>query len=159
MLTTEQLATLKTAILADPVLAAYPNTLDGAFDMCRDKLNVEFAPAYTVWQDQLTPDLYDAGLISGGATQIDGLTPGKRDLLFLIGARTRNCNTVAVRSAIDDACGSANALKTAMLAAQKRNATYGEKIFSTGTGTVASPATLVVYGAIDYNDVVKARAS
>ena len=153
-----QLATLKAAILADATLNAYPNTSDGAYEMCRDKLNVDFAPAFTVWQDQLTPDRFDAGLIAG-ATQIDGLTQGKRDELFMLGSRTRNCNDVAVRNAIDDATGSANTLKAAMVTATKRNALYGEKIFATGTGTVGSPATLVVYGNLNYNDVHAARNS
>jgi len=156
-LTPAQLATLKAAILADPVLSAYPMTADGAFDMARDRLNQEFSPAFTVWQDQLTPERFDAGLING-ATQIDGLTQGKRDELFMLGARTRDCNNVAVRNAIDDATGSAATLKAAMVAVEKRNALYGEKIFSIGTGTVLAPATLVVYGQISYLDVQAARA-
>ena len=77
----------------------------------------------------------------------------------MIGARTRDCNNVAVRNAIDDATGSQATLKAALVAATKRNALWGEKIFATGTGTVNSPATLVVYGAIAYTDVVAARAA
>ena len=77
----------------------------------------------------------------------------------MIGARTRDCNAVAVRNAIDDATGSASTLKAAMVAVTKRNALYGEKIFATGTGTVLSPATLVVYGNLNYLDVFAARNS
>ena len=153
-----QLATLKAAILADATLNAYPNTPDGSYEMCLYKLNVDFSPTFTVWQDQLTPERFDAGLIVG-ATQIDGLTQGKRDELFMIGARTRDCNAVAVRNAIDDATGSASTLKAAMVAVTKRNALYGEKIFATGTGTVLSPATLGVYGNLNYLDVFAARNS
>ena len=157
-MTPAQQATLKAAILADATLNAYPNTPDGSYEMCLYKLNVDFSPTFTVWQDQLTPERFDAGLIVG-ATQIDGLTPGKRDELFMIGARTRDCNQVAVRNAIDDATGSASTLKAAMVAVTKRNALYGEKIFATGTGTVVSPATLVVYGNLNYLDVFAARNS
>ena len=155
-LTTAQLTTLKAAILADSTLNSYPNTADGAYDMCRNKLNVVFSPEFTVWQDQLTPDLFDAGLIAG-ATQIDGLTQGKRDELFMVGSRTRDANNLAVRAAIDDATGSANTLKNALIAVTKRPALYGEKIFATGTGSNASPASLVVYGQIAYTDVQAAR--
>jgi len=157
-MTPAQQATLKAAILADATLNAYPNTPDGSYEMCLYKLNVDFSPTFTVWQDQLTPERFDAGLIVG-ATQIDGLTPGKRDELFMLGARTRDCNAVAVRNAIDDATGAASTLKAAMVAVTKRNALYGEKIFATGTGTVVSPATLVVYGNLNYLDVFAARNS
>lgn len=157
-LTTPQLATLKAAILADPVLAAYPNTADGAFDMARDKLNVTASPAYIVWTDQMTPDQYDAGLIAG-ATQIDALTQGKRDQLFMIGRSTRNCGDLAVRAAIDDATGSQNALKAALVAVTKRSALLIEKILTTGAGTSGAPSTLVWTGRVDYNDVLAARNS
>ena len=156
-MTPAQLATLKAAILADPVLNAYPNTGDGAYDMCAQKLNIAAAPEFVVWQNNLTPELFDSGLING-ATQIDGLTQGKREELFLIGSRTRDCNIVAVRAAIDDATGSANTLKAALVAVEKRPALLGEKIFATGTGTTLSPATLVWYGSINYQDVIAARA-
>jgi len=157
-LTTTQLQALKAAILADGTLNAYPNTADGAYDMCAQQLNVQAIPAFVVWQDKLTPELFDSGLISG-ATQIDALTQGKRDELFMIGARTRDCNNTAVRAAIDDATGSQNTLKAALVAVTKRNATLGEKIFATGTGTTASPATLGIAGTISYLDVLNARNS
>lgn len=157
-LTTAQLATLKAAITADSTLNAYPNTTDGAFDLARDKLNVLASPAFVVWQDKLTPTLYEAALIVG-ATQIDALTQGKRDELFMIGKNTRDCGDVNVRAAIDDATGSQNTLKAALVAATKRNALVIEKILSTGTGTTASPATLGFSGSITYQDVQAARNS
>ena len=69
-MTPAQQATLKAAILADATLNAYPNTPDGSYEMCLYKLNVDFSPTFTVWQDQLTPERFDAGMIVG-ATQID----------------------------------------------------------------------------------------
>ena len=157
-MTPAQLTTLKAAILADSALNAYPLTADGSYDMCRDKLNVAADPAFIVWQDRLLPSMYEDAMIAG-ATQIDALTQGKRDELFLIGKSVRDCNNTAVRAAIDDATGSQTTLKAALVAATKRSATYGEKIFATGTGTTLSPATLVWYGPIAYNDVTAARNS
>ena len=156
-LTNAQLQTLKAAILADATLNAYPNTADGAFDMARDRLNATASPAFVVWNDAMTPEQFDAGLIAG-ATQIDALTQGKRDELFMIGARTRDCGNIAVRAAIDDATGSQNVLKAALVATTKRNALLIEKILATGTGTTASPATLGFSGQVNYNDVQAARA-
>jgi len=157
-LTPAQQAALKAAIAADPTLNAYPNTGDGAFDMARDKLNQLASPAFVVWENQMTPAKYEAGLIAG-ATQIDALTQGKRDELFMIGRNTRDCSDVNVRAAIDDATGSQNTLKAALVAVTKRNALLIEKILATGTGTTASPATLGYAGTINYVDVQNARNS
>ena len=156
-MTPAQLATLKAAILADPVLAAYPMGDDGCYDMAARELNVVANPAFVVWDDRLTPEKFEAAVIIG-ATQLDGLTSGKRDELFFIGKGVRNCNDTNVRAAIDDACGSANTLKNALIAAEKRNALLIEKIFATGTGTTVSPATLVWAGTVNYQDVKLARA-
>ena len=157
-LTAAQLTLLKTAIAADPTLNAYPNTADGAFDMARDKLNMVANPAFVVWEDKLTPQKYESALIVG-ATQIDGLTPGKRDELFMIGRNTRDCGDINVRAAIDDATGTQNTLKAALVAATKRNALLIEKILATGSGSTASPATLGFSGSINYTDVQIARNS
>jgi len=157
-LTPAQQAALKAAITADSTLNAYPNTGDGAFDMARDKLNQLASPAFVVWEDKLTPAKYEAGLIAG-ATQIDALTQGKRDELFMIGQNTRDCSDVNVRAAIDDATGSQATLKAALVAVTKRNALLIEKILATGTGTTQSPATLGYAGTINYVDVQNARNS
>jgi hypothetical protein len=157
-LTAPQQATLKAAIIADPTLSAYPLTVDGSFDMARDKLNVVASPVYVVWANAMTPAQYEAGLIIG-ATQIDALTQGKRDELFMIGKNTRDCGDINVRAAIDDASGSQNTLKAALVAATKRNALLIEKILTTGLGTTAAPSTLVWIGSINYNDVQAARMS
>lgn len=156
-LTPAQNTTLKNAINADPTLSAQPNTSDGNFEVAR-LLNLEAAPAFVVWQDKLTPSLARKAIMQG-ATQIDGLTPGKRDELFFIVAETVDCNLAHVRNAIDDACGSANTLKGFLQAATKRNALLIEKILATGTGTTAAPATLGFSGHITPAQVTEARSS
>jgi hypothetical protein len=156
-MTPTQLATLKAAILADGTLNAYPMGEDGCYDMAAQKLNVVASPAFVVWEDQMTPEKYEDALIEG-ATQIDALTQGKRDELFLIGKSTRDCNSIKVRAAIDDATGSQNTLKAALVAATKRNALLIEKILATGTGTTGAPATLGWAGPVNYQDVKLARA-
>ena len=155
-LTSAQMATLKAAIIADSVLNAYPNTSDGNFALCAEKLNVVASPAYVVWDSEVTPAEWSVGVLAG-ATQIDALTQGKRDELFWIVKDTRNAGDVAVRNAIDDATGSQNTLKNALIAAMKRNALLVEKILAVGVGTTASPAVLGWSGPVDYQDVMQAR--
>jgi len=156
MLTTAQLATLKAAILADPVLNAWPNTPDGALDMCTHQLNVVASPAFVIWDYAMSPTKFESGMIAG-ATQIDALTQGKRDELFLVGRSTRDCSDVNVRNAINDATGSQATLKAACVDATKKNALLGEKILATGTGTTAAPATAVWIGNLAFLDVFEAR--
>ena len=61
MLTPAQLITLKAAILADPVLNAYPNTSDGNFDMASGGLTQNLglrapaeAPNNVVWKSNVS---------------------------------------------------------------------------------------------------------
>jgi len=152
-----QLATLKAAILADPVLNAFPNTQDGAWEIA-NALNVAATPAFTVWQSQMTPELSRAAIVLA-ATQLDNLTVGKRDALLYLVAGTLDCRQAGVRQAIDDLTGSQNTLKAALVVAEKRLALRIEKILATGAGSDASPATTTFEGAVPYMDVYAARNS
>lgn len=94
----------------------------------------------------------------GGAHQLDALTASKRESLLWAVSDTLAPSTLAVRTALDDFCGSQNALKGAIQAAQKRTALRAEKLLSTGTGSVASPATMGFEGSLTYQDVEAALA-
>ena len=153
----QELQTLKAAILADPVLSAYPQNTDGAYDMAV-YLRGTASPAFTLWNSAMTPEVSRAAVVSG-AVQLDNLTAGKRDaLLYLVGG-TLDCTKAAVRQAIDDLTGSQNTLKAAIVAAEKRPALRIEKILSTGTGSDASPATTNWDGSLGYTDILDARAA
>ena len=151
-----QLAVLKAAILADPVLNAFPNYGDGPNDIAV-LLNKQASPDFVVWQSSLTPERARAAIVSG-AEQLDNLTVGKRDALLYLAAGTLDCRVAAVRSAIDNLCGTQNTLKAALVAAQKRLATRAEKILASGTGSDASPATTSFEGWLSASDVQQARA-
>lgn len=58
-------------------------------------------------------------------------------------------NTSALRTALDDLCGTQNTLKTAIRDAQKRPGTRAESTLASGAGTSADPATLGWEGVID----------
>lgn len=69
-LTTAQLTTLKADILADPALAAQPNTPDGAAAIA-DAYNLLASPGWTVWKTNVP--LNDVGKNFNG-TELAGLT-------------------------------------------------------------------------------------
>lgn len=152
-----QSAALKADILADATLNAFPNNSDGAFEIAK-AYNLPASPAFVVWRSTLTPDLSRTAIVAG-AVQLDNLTAGKRDALLYLAQGSLDCRKTEVRPAIDDLCGSQNTLKASLLAAEKRNATRAEKLFATGTGSDAAPATTTFEGTLTYQDVEAARNS
>lgn len=160
-LTSAQYATLKAAILADPTLNAYPNTDDGNYDMCAQKLNVAASPAWVVWRDDVS--ILETGQTFNGA-EWAGLTSANISRLACVASyllEGYNAAKADVRAMFDDiwsGAGGANT-RTALLALWKRNALLGEKILATGTGSTASPATMGYVGNISPTDVQIARSS
>ena len=152
MLTAAQMTTLAAAIRADTDQAVID-----ALDIRNDVLLAELynaATAHVVWRSVLTAEAARSAITGGaGLAQLDNLTAGKRDSLFwTLDGDTFPANADQ-RAAINDLCGSQNALKAAILAAQKRTCTKAEKLFATGTGSDASPATLGWEGTLSYTDV------
>ena len=149
MLTEAQRATLLADILANQDTAAKYQI--GDLSSLAELYNAAATPAFTVWRSVLTPEMARAAISGGdGLAQLDNLTAGKRDsLLWLFDGATQPANT-AQRDAITNLCGTQNTLKAAILSAQKRTASRIEKVFATGTGSDASPATLAVEGPIGY---------
>ena len=147
MLTQEQLSALKAVALADPTAAQY---LANGND---NELSVWFnqPQTFVVWRSKLTPEQARAAIIKG-ATQLDGLTVGKRDSLFYLVSGDLEVSDAAVRTAIDDLCGTQNQLKGYLTAAQKRTTTRAEKTLASGTGTDAAPANLGWEGWLSGND-------
>lgn len=157
-LTNAQLQTLKAAILADPELAAFPNTLDGAFDLAV-KLQETAAPAFVVWRTSVS----QSEIILNGFdwTRVDNLSVGKARIwewMFQFGSI--DPSKVNVRAGIDTVWVGTQAdlnVRAAVYVHCKRSANRGEKIFATGTGSDASPATMAVEGTINYQDIFAAR--
>jgi len=160
MLTTPQLATLHADILADPVLAAIPNTYDGAYDIAA-AYNALAAPAFTVWKTAVS--LKEVGEAMS-SSEVAGLTTGNTSRLQVMAqysGGTFNPSRVDTRAGFDDVFSGTGgtATRAALLALWKRHATRAEKLYATGTGTEGSPATLVVEGTLSYADVYAARNS
>ena len=160
-LTTAQLQTLKAAINADPALAAMPNNNDSASEIAA-AFNVTASPAFVVWRSSVSQD----EIMQNGFdwTRVDNLSVGKArvwEWMFNNQQRAINPSKANVRAGIDQTwVGTAAdlAVRAAVYAHCKRNATRGEKLFATGTGTDADPATMAVEGAISQQNVVDARS-
>src|SRR5512139_87799 len=153
MLTDAQKTVLKADILANQDTAAAYEI--GNLDAREKAYNAPASPAFIVWKGALTSAEARAAISGGdGLAQLDNLTAGKRDsLLWVFDADTHPANA-SQRAAIENLCGTQNTLKAAILAAQKRSATRLEKLFSTGTGSDASPATMAVEGQVSYQEFV-----
>lgn len=157
-LTTQQLQTLKTAINANPIWVAYPMTGDGYFDLAK-VLNLQATPSFTVWKTNVS--INAVGKAFNG-TELAGLTTGNQtrlQTLALYLASGVDPSNAGNRAFFDDVFSGAGGTNTraALLALWKRFATSFEKIYATGTGSDASPATLVVEGAVTASEVQAAR--
>jgi hypothetical protein len=157
-LTTAQLTTLKTDILNDPVLNAFPNNSDGAFEIAK-AYNVQASPSFYVWRTNVpTKDCKTATVW----TEYIGRSQGERDAWqFMLSNGILNAADTNVRQGIQDIFSGPSGANTraALTAIGKRLATRAEKLFSTGTGSEASPATMGFEGSLSYQDVELARSS
>lgn len=183
LLTFSQLTTLRAAIDADPALAAYPRTDDGAFAIA-SAFNALAAPLFYVWSTSVPTDaVYNAitwanltpsGAPDGTASYTNrALACQGRQLnvqALLQGQGSINGARASIRNGLQDALtdvpsGASGNLRQAgwpsVQIALTRQATRGEQLYANttnGTGaTNTAPAQLVVEGAITAGDVTTAR--
>lgn len=160
-LTTQQLQQLKAAIEADPALAAIPNTPDGAFAVAAE-LNKPAAPAFIVWRGNMPVSEIEQNGFAW--SQLDSVPAAKyRIWERLTSSGFINPSKPNVRQGISDFCRDQSdavltTLRDSILPHLKRQATRAEALFATGTGTDVNPGTLVIEGALRYQDVLDARA-
>jgi len=152
-MTDAQLQTLAAAIRADAtpaVVTALAQRND------TDLVALYSVPtAVVVWKNVVTPSEWDTAMMQG-VTQMDALTVGKRDTLFVVMSRNRDCRDPNVIISINDLTGTQNTIKAALTAACKRLASKAEALFTTGAGTTASPASMTWEGPLQLNYVSNA---
>jgi hypothetical protein len=159
-LTTAQLQTLGTYIASVPAWAALPNNSDTAYFIA-DELAKDAAPAFTVWRNDVTAD--ETGNAWVG-TDIDGMSALNMQRLQLLLASSRqglfDMGRIDRRAGFENPFGTNanNASRVAMRAVWKRLANAAEKLFATGTGSDASPATMAFTGRVSYPEVQAARS-
>lgn len=159
MLTPAQSATFKAFVEADPVLSLIPKTYDGAYALA-DALVAEASPAFIVWRTRVQQD----EIMQNGFdwTQVDNQTVGKARIwewLFANQDKSINPAKLNVRAGIDEAWkGTAAmlAVRAQIYVHCKRKANILEKLFATGTGSDATPGTMVIEGSLSYQDVHEA---
>ncbi len=184
-LTTQQKATLKAAINANPTWAAYPMSGDGYYDLAR-ALSQEAAPTFWVWSTAADVQAIRAAVVWANLTPSDVpdgtqnwmnrslQCQGKQFNLQMIipFTGTLNASDVNLRNGLQDALqnvrsGAAGASQDAGWAAVRntlaRKAKYIEQILAdttTGNGsTRVLSATMVWEGNIGDADVAAARAA
>ena len=158
-LTTAQLAALRADIAADPTLNALPNTGDGPTTIAF-AYNLNAVPAFVVWRSQVS--VFEVqNSAAWDWTRIDNLTVGKARLWeWLTRDTILRPSQANVRAGIDATWVGTQAdlnVRAAVYVLSKRFATRAEKLFATGTGTDAVPATMTFEGNLSANDVYTAR--
>jgi hypothetical protein len=152
-LTTEQKVTLKTHIQNTPSLNAFYSIGDlGGLEAA---LNADASPVFLVWKTSVNKNDVGKAFV---ASALAAITAGNNDKLanFAAWNDTVNPSRQDQRAFFDDVFSVAAGASTraALLALWKRNATVTEKLFATGTGNDASPATLVFEGFVTFSDLV-----
>lgn len=178
LLTTAQLMTLKTDILADPVLSLLPNNDDGN-QAIADAYNLNASPDYWVWRTLLTKNeltqatSVDETTFNWTGTGFIGRSQGERDAwreLFSV-AGSVNPSLANVRNAFVDIFSGptppAPANRTHLSTSGRRKCRRIEKLFSILTvggpvqtglrGNTTNPDTLVLEGTITRANVLDAR--
>lgn len=154
-LTLAQQVILKADIEADPVLGLLPASAQSAFDIAA-AYQVEI-PAWIVWKTAVTKD----AIMQNGFdwTRLDNLSVGKARIWTEIFSNANTAINPAKpnqRAGIDAVWVGTQAdlnVRAAVYVHCKRSANRLEKLLSSGTGTDASPATMMVEGVISYNEV------
>lgn len=159
-LTPAQISTLRTDIQNN--FGSVPAGPDGDL-VIATAYSADASPSFTVWKTAVTID----EMMSNGFvwTEIDALTAGKaRIWQWMAQLGTINPSKLNVRQGLGDAFAGASGTLGSVAAGTggiqphlRRLATRGERLFTTGTGTVASPGLLVYEGDISPDDVQRAR--
>ena len=178
-MTPEQYAALKANILANPTLVQY--VTDGRINALVAAYNAESSPPFTVWEDETSKaDVFDA-IVWANFTPADDADGSQlfnnRALVCLIKQNNvlglLSIDPVAtgkpnVRAGLSDSLlnvpsaaggNKQSAGWAAVKDAISRIATRAEKLFATGTGSVASPGTLVFLGDVTDADIEAALRS
>jgi hypothetical protein len=160
MLTSSQQLTLKNAIIADGTLNSFPNNSDGA-DAIAQELNKASNPAFIVWKTNVQIEDVGNNIVGTEIAGLSSLNNTRLQTIVQLSSRGVNPSFSDRRAFFDDIFSGAGGVNTRarLLALWKRTATKVEKLFATGTGSDASPATLSFEGNLNYQDVEEARNS
>lgn len=151
-LTSAQRATLRTAILAEPSLTTA--VAQGNDVAVADWLNGASAPAFFVWQNDVTPDALLQVVVW---TEVDSLTNGRARIFDWMTRLPRiDFGIARYRAGLQDCFGAGSVSLTNLTEAIKRVATRAEALLANtavGNGSEATPARLRAFGPASTDDV------
>lgn len=163
MLTTAQLTTLKTAILAETNAGFVEARTAGNNSQMLAWFNSAATPEFIVWRKQVSREEFEED-DAFNWTVVDNLSTGSKYRIWewMFGSNGYiNPSKANIRAGIAATwVGNAQllAVQAMVLAKSKRAATKAEKLFATGTGSTASPAVMDVEGQISIDDIRAAVA-
>jgi hypothetical protein len=157
-LTTAQLQTLKAAIVADPILNALPNNSDGHFAIAA-AMNLAASPAFIVWRTLVTLSAVGDNIIGSELAGLTSINLTRLQTILQLSPGGLNPSLADRRAFFDDVFSGAGGAGTRakLLILWKRSATRAEKLFAVGTGSDATPASLVFEGSLNTADIEAAR--
>jgi hypothetical protein len=176
-LTPAQLSTLKTHIAANTNQVLYggvltninavPNNSDGNLAIA-DWYNLTASPDFWVWRTSVekkevtTQVSVDGTTFTWAGNGFISRSVGELECWNQLFNSSLTCNPSLpnVRQAFTDifsGTGNAAANRTHLLASGRRKATFTEKMFATGTGSTASPATMSFEGGVTASEIDAAR--
>jgi hypothetical protein len=155
-MTPAQLQALRAAVVADQTANAF--YVNGDLSGLADYLNAPTEPAFIVWRTEVSQD----EIMQNGFdwVRVDNLSAGKARIwewLFRNSTQSINPSKSNVRAGIAE-CWKGTAADLAVQAAVfvhcKRSASRYERVFASGTGTDAAPATMGLVGPVSYVELV-----
>lgn len=163
-LTNAQKALLRDHINVSSDLNIFPNSNDGNIEV-KNLLNLQASPDFYVWRTEVSrTEVYNS--TSPEATtwnwttyKNQGATEQNAWTQMFMGDRAdfSKPNLRAGIAAIFAGSAQANAQRDHCLAMGKRLAKRGEKVLASGTGSLATPATMTFEGNLTADDVESAR--
>jgi hypothetical protein len=152
-LTTQQLQTLKAAILAetDPAFVAFrtANNEQGMADWYNSP------STFVVWRTNVTPDEIGNAWVGTDIDGMSALNMQRLQVLLASSSGTFDMTRADRRAGFENPFGTNqnNASRVAMRAAWKRFVNRFERLFATGTGSDAVPGLPVVQGTVTPQDI------
>ena len=158
-LTQAQLTTLKADIAADPVLSLVPETADGSATVAA-AYNLNANPPFTVWKTNVSITEVGNNIVATDLAGLSTLNSTRLQTVVILSQGGINASLPDRRAFFDDIFSGAGgaATRAKLLVLWKQHATRAEKLYATGTGSDASPATMTWEGAIVMQDVQDAWA-
>jgi len=158
LLTSAQLQAVKTNILTNSDLNSQPNDSDGAVEIAK-LYNLNASPSFTVWKTNVSVKEIGDKINGNDLAGLSTLNNTRLQTAVTLAVSGFNPSLADRRFFFDDIFSGAGGVTTRanLLALWKRLGSRIEKLFATGTGSDASPATIVFEGPVSFQDIEKAR--